>query len=232
MMTFLFLASGGWIFGQGSLGEIIGSVADAKSNEPIVYANVSVEDNGKKYQAKTDFDGRFRISAVPAGKYFVMVIFEGDTVKGTPVDVMVDGFGTTGVIKFGTPEVLVGVDVTAEYQKLKNAINSTPIYTMSTKDITKSPNKFSVSTMVTSMTPEVRQSEDGDLMFRGARKGDMLYLLDGVKTRDMGQIPSCAIGNIIVYTGGLPAKYGDTLGGVVVLETKSYFDLVRERNNN
>jgi hypothetical protein len=78
---------------------------------------------------------------------------------------------------------------------------------MSTKDITKSPNKFSVTSMVTSMTSEVTQSEDGDLMFRGARKGDMLYLLDGVKTSDMGQIPSCAIGNIIVYTGGLPAKY-------------------------
>jgi hypothetical protein len=30
-----------------------------------------------------------------------------------------------------------------------------------------------------------------------------------------------------LYTGGLPAKYGDTLGGVVVMESKSYFDLYR-----
>jgi len=27
------------------------------------------------------------------------------------------------------------------------------------------------------------------------------------------------------YTGGIPAKYGDTTGGVVILETLSYFDL-------
>jgi hypothetical protein len=35
---------------------------------------------------------------------------------------------------------------------------------------------------------------------------------------------------MIVYAGGIPAKYGDAMGGVIVLETKSYFDLYRERN--
>jgi hypothetical protein len=34
---------------------------------------------------------------------------------------------------------------------------------------------------------------------------------------------------MVIYTGGIPAKYGDTMGGVVVLETKGYFDLLRER---
>jgi hypothetical protein len=32
---------------------------------------------------------------------------------------------------------------------------------------------------------------------------------------------------MMVYTGGLPAKYGDTMGGAVVVETKSYFELLR-----
>jgi hypothetical protein len=27
-----------------------------------------------------------------------------------------------------------------------------------------------------------------------------------------------------VYSGGIPAKYGDCSGGVIVIETKSYFD--------
>jgi hypothetical protein len=27
-----------------------------------------------------------------------------------------------------------------------------------------------------------------------------------------------------IYTGGLPAKYGDTTGGVIVIETKSYLE--------
>jgi hypothetical protein len=31
-----------------------------------------------------------------------------------------------------------------------------------------------------------------------------------------------------VYSGGLPAKYGDTMGGVIVVETKSFFDMYYE----
>ncbi|OFZ66875.1 MAG: hypothetical protein A3D92_13690 [Bacteroidetes bacterium RIFCSPHIGHO2_02_FULL_44_7] len=79
--------------------------------------------------------------------------------------------------------------------------------------------------MVTGASSEVRMSDDGELMFRGARKGDMLYLIDGVKTSSIGSVPGSAIGRMQIYTGGLPAKYGDTMGGVIVLETKSYFDL-------
>jgi hypothetical protein len=32
-----------------------------------------------------------------------------------------------------------------------------------------------------------------------------------------------------VYTGGVPAKYGDTTGGVIVVETKSYLEEYNEK---
>ena len=41
----------------------------------------------------------------------------------------------------------------------------------------------------------------------------------------MGSIPGVAVQGLEAYTGGIPAKYGDTTGGVVVLETKGYCDL-------
>ena len=41
----------------------------------------------------------------------------------------------------------------------------------------------------------------------------------------MTSVPGVSIGALEAYTGGIPAKYGDTTGGVIVLETKSYFDL-------
>ena len=84
-----------------------------------------------------------------------------------------------------------------------------------------------LKTLATSMSSEIKVDDDGQLMFRGARKGDMIYMVDGIKANDVVNIPSSAIGNMMVYTGALPAKYGDTLGGVVVVETKSYFDLYR-----
>ena len=109
-------------------------------------------------------------------------------------------------------------------------MTSIPVFTLKAQDIAKSSVKFSIVSLVASMTSDVKVNDDGEMMFRGSRSGDMLYLIDGVKTGNVGPMPSCAIGNVTVYAGGIPAKYGDTMGGVIVLETKSYFDLYRERN--
>jgi outer membrane receptor protein involved in Fe transport len=65
----------------------------------------------------------------------------------------------------------------------------------------------------------------GQVIIRGSRPGDAVYYIDGVKMTDMSAVPGVAIGGLEAYTGGIPAKYGDTTGGVIILETKSYFDL-------
>lgn len=232
IVFFLFLSSGGWVFGQGSLGEIIGSVVDSRDNSAVISAKVWVDDNGKLYQTRTDIDGRFRISAIPAGKYLVSIATIDDTMRGFPVEVVADGFGNTGVIRFASVKIIPDIIVDGGLAKSRIAITAIPVFTLPAKDIAKSPNKFNVTSLVTSMTSDVKANDDGELMFRGSRTGDILYLVDGVKTRSIGAMPSSAIGNILVYTGGMPAKYGDTLGGVIILETKSYFDLLRERNAN
>ncbi|MFY8138858.1 MAG: hypothetical protein ACOVMR_12165, partial [Flavobacteriales bacterium] len=55
--------------------------------------------------------------------------------------------------------------------------------------------------------------------------GSVIYMIDGVKIREnVPNIPSCGISRMAVYTGGLPAKYGDTTGGVIVIETKNYLE--------
>ena len=234
VIIFLFLSSGGWGFGQGSLGEVIGTIVDSKSTEGIFDAKVWISDNDKIYQAKTDPDGRFRISAIPAGSYLLSIKSELDTMFNIPVLVASDGFGSIGVVKF---QKMVSTDigehvVTAVHQIMKIEITAIPTYKLSSADIKHSPSKFSIKDMLIGMSPEIKKSDDGELMFRGSRKGEMLYLIDGVKTSSIGTVPSCAIGSMTVYTGGMPAKYGDTLGGVVILETKSYFDLLKERNAN
>ena len=82
------------------------------------------------------------------------------------------------------------------------------------------------------MSSEIQRDDDGELSFRGSRKGDMIYLIDGIKSTDVYNVPSCSISKMMVYTGGLPAKYGDTLGGAIVVETKGYFELYREWLSN
>lgn len=214
-------------FGQTALGEIVGEVVEEGTVVAVFGAVVYIEESGKKYQARTDVDGRFRISAVPSGAHIMNVRYLGDTLKDIIVDVPMDGIYNAGQLDFaGVTQSFQAVNVTAN-GKMKLIDGFLPVPKLTSEQIDKSPAKFNVKALVASMTSDVRQTEDGQLVFRGARKGDMIYMIDGVKTRDAGSMPGVSIGRMMVYTGGLPAKYGDTLGGVVVIESKSYFDLYR-----
>jgi len=214
-------------FAQQAMGDVIGEVVELGSVNPVDGAVAFIEDNGRMYRAKTDIDGRFRISGIPTGTYILNVRKFDDTLRNIVVDVPIDGFYNAGVLELGNEQIMKDVFVIAKLDQVKLIDGNLPVASISSEEIDKSPAKFDVKGLVSSISSDVRQTSDGELVFRGARKGDMIYLVDGVKTRDIGSIPGVSIGRMQVYTGGLPAKYGDTLGGVVVLETKSYFDLYR-----
>ena len=223
------LVLAGQVSAQQALGEVTGYVYEFDTKIGALDAKVVIDDFGSLYQAKADIDGSFRISAIPAGTYLVNIYFEGDTMENIQIDVPMNGIARMGDINFdGGVQKLGGVNVTATSNEIKLIDGNLPVMEISAKEIAKSPVKFDIKGLVTSISSNVRQTADGSLVIRGARKGDMIYMVDGIKVReDAGQIPSAGIGYMQVYTGGLPAKYGDTLGGVVVVESKSYFDLYR-----
>lgn len=220
---------------QSATGEVVGTIEISQTGEKAYGALAFIIDQDSKYQAIADEDGRFRISGVPAGEYSLNIRYHKDTMPNIPVVIPMDGIYQAGTIKFTVdPKELVTVTVLANDGRMKLVYGSLPIKELTSEEIEQSPVKFSVSDLATTLSSEVRKAEDGQLMFRGSRKGDMIYMLDGVKSNEVYNVPSCAIGRMMVYTGGLPAKYGDTLGGAVVVETKSYFDLYRawEREEN
>ena len=191
-------------------------------------ARVVINDGTRIYQAKADLDGEFRISAIPAGKYFVNIVFNADTMSNIPVDVPMDGIARMGVVQFEGKITELDVTVVTAYgNEVKLIDGNLPVTKITAEEIGQSAVRTNIKDLITSVSSNVQQAADGQLVFRGARKGDMIYMIDGVKTSDAGTIPSVSIGYMMVYTGGLPAKYGDTLGGVVVIESKSYFDLYR-----
>ncbi len=228
LMLAAILALPGMVSAQGAFGEVIGTVVDGDSM-PVSYALVRTETNGVVYKDLTDSKGKFRISAVPAGKYSFIIIKDEDTMRNVKADISMDGIANLETIVFTSATVLETTDVIYD----RNAIHLltygvAPEIKMTAEDVKRSPVKFDQAAMIATMTSDVKQADDGQLIFRGARKGDMIYMIDGVKTNGVSNIPSAAIGGVMVYTGGIPAKYGDTTGGVVVMETKSYFDLYRE----
>lgn len=230
MKTFLTLAvilMSAASFGQGNTGDVKGTILKKGTVIPAYGAHIYIDDNGRRYNAHADFDGNFKISGIPAGEYMVNIRFEGDTMPNIFANVPMDGFYSIGMIEFESNVLLLkGANVSA--RKMQLIDGNLPVTTLTAEEIERSPVKTDVKALINSMSSDVRMTNDGELVFRGARKGDMLYLMDGVKTASVGNVPSCAIGRMMIYTGGLPAKYGDTMGGVVVMETKSYFDLYRK----
>lgn len=223
------LAIGSASYAQNTYGDIIGTLVDGRS-VPIYGATVMTTRGEAVYREKTDPDGRFRMSAVPAGTYTITFYYDGDTVVSPKdADVAPDGFGDIGTVKFeqkGTDIEII--KVSADRLHLSKGVS--PEIKLTAKDIKFSPAKFDIKQLVTSMTTDVRQTEDGSLVFRGARKGDLIYYIDGVKLGEAFNVPSAAMNYVMVYSGAIPAKYGDTNGGVIVVETKGYFDLLREYN--
>jgi hypothetical protein len=223
------ILTAGLVKAQGAPGEVVGYVLDNGTKAGVYGAQVFILDQDRKYQSITDADGKFRISAIPAGTYSMNIKYFGDTMSNIQVKVPMDGIYNAGDIAFKSGVLnFLAIDVKADDGSIKLQYGELPVKELTSEEIGQSSSKFSVKGLVTSMTSEVRMTEDGELVFRGARKGDMLYMMDGIKATDVGNVPSAAIGRMMVYSGGLPAKYGDTLGGVVVMETKSYFDLYRE----
>jgi hypothetical protein len=223
------LALPGIASAQGAFGEIIGTVINADSMK-LTHATVYTESNGTIYKDLTDMNGKFRISAIPAGKYLFTIVAEGDTMKNIQGEINMDGIENLQTIIFEPSGKDLGVvDIIYDRNQihlLKYGVN--PVIKMSSEEIKRSPLKFNQTAMIAAMSSDIKVADDGQLVFRGARKGDMIYMMDGVKMNAVSNVPSCSIGEMMVYTGGIPAKYGDTTGGVVVMETKSYFELYRE----
>lgn len=231
LMTMIALLITGVSFGQVSFGDVIGIIVQDGTNEPIDYARVFILDHGKAYNSRTGMDGKFKISAIPSGTYELLIMKDQDTMRAGQVKVMTEAIADVGTIKYSNDVIkqLEGVIISANGDGLKLIKGFLPIPRLEAEEIARSPNKFSISTMVSSMTTDVKKTDDGSLVFRGARKGDMIYYVDGMKiVGDQLNLPSTSIGNMMVYSGGLPAQFGDTMGGVVAIETKGYFDLLRQ----
>jgi hypothetical protein len=219
-------------FGQGEIGEIIGKIyEDEKGSNPAFGATVWVEYAGSKIRARVDENGRFRITAVPTGKHQLQAVYLGDTLdQDILLDVYADGSANIGKIYFH--EKLV---TTAEHKVVRKTRNplidfgDVGVRRISTEDVARSPVRNNAKQLIVSFNSEIKMDQNGELMIRGSRAGDLVYFLDGVKLQDVKSIPSAAIGGVSVYSSAIPAKYGDTAGGVIIMETKSYHDIQRER---
>ncbi len=212
-------------------GSIKGRVIDASTKQPLMGCNVYIDNDGSKMGTTTDADGRFTIKPLPSGSYQVFYSFMGYTTQAIAASVypgeptFIKDIILSDGITIGGKE---GIIVTAEKRVIDpNKIGKIPIKSAEISKIAGSSNPVMV---IRAITSDAQISDDGkDIVFRGSRNGSSAFYIDGIKQNDMSSsIPGCAVGSIVVYSGGIPAQYGDVTGGIIVMETKSFFDVRAE----
>lgn len=223
----LALISAGTLAAQGSIKGNIKTVFVSNgvdSVEPLPNAEVYVMYAGSRIVARTSANGDYTLKPLEPGTYTVTiqsilidtVMIPDVRVSGTEMTfaphVMAPlGRKMKGIVVHGEPTLRTGNPSKEELRK---------------GQLDKLPDPGNINTAIAIMAGGVYVSEDGrQISFRGARIGDALYVVDGVRQRGTDvSVPNGSIATINSWNGGVPAQYGDFTGGVVVIETMSYFD--------
>jgi hypothetical protein len=201
-------------------GTISGRVYNEDSTEVQPFSIIRMEVAGETVSTKSDVNGKYIFFAINPGKYNLTVETAYGKTIINGVRVQSDYITQANIYLNGG---VIGDEVIVVWSPPKIDINTR--MTMSLDEIQHNPNIQSPIDMIAGKSSEITKTANNKLIIRGSRPGDVIYYVDGVKQTSMQSIPGVAIGGMTVYTGGVPAQYGDTTGGVVILETKSYFDL-------
>ena len=204
-------------------GTLKGTITDRITGKPVEFANVVIMKNGvQKMGTSTGLDGTFTLKPIDPGTYTVQSTFigyipfklEGVIVSANKITYltgdnairMTSGVQVDEVEVRGYSKPLIDQDNLSGETKTSEEIVALP---------TKSINS------IASTTAGIYQKDEGDAVnIRGSRSDATSYIVDGIKVRGTLGVPTSAIEQITVVTGGLPAKYGDATGGVIEVTTK------------
>ena len=204
-------------------GTLKGVITNRITGAPVDYANVVIMKNGvQKGGTSTGSDGSFTIKPVEPGTYTVKASFAGYTtfsLEGVIVSSNKITYLTgSNAIKMTEGVLVDEIEVKGFTKPLIDQGNLSG-ETKTAKEIVALPTKSITS--IASTTAGVYQKDEGDAInVRGSRSDATSYIIDGIKVRGTMGVPTSAIEQITVVTGGLPAKYGDVTGGVIEVTTK------------
>lgn len=199
-------------------GSLRGTITDAKTGETVPFANIVIKNNAGTTitGGTTDIDGRYNINPVSSGTYDVEASFTGYATV-TVTDIIIAPNSPTYQDFKLREESSMLTEVVIEYEaplidksKSSSVTTSEDIVNMAVRDIT------SVAAQAAGVTVDA----NGNTNVRGQRAEGTVYFIDGVKVRGSVNIPQAAIAQTEVITGGLPAQYGDAVGGVISTTTR------------
>lgn len=219
LFVLLFVSIAGQAFAQG--GAIVGRVVDDK-NEPLIGAVVQAIQGGiTKSGMSTDENGDYTIKPLDPGRYELKVSYTGFK-EYTTTGVIVSPDKNTEVkvtMVVSTSTTLVEHVVTAFKVPLVDKFNPGTSTVRTSEEIEKMPTRSTEGVALT--TAGVLSNPAGGLSIQGARSEGTLYYIDGVQVRGgANTLTQGTVDQIQVLTSGLPARYGDALGGIISVTSK------------
>jgi hypothetical protein len=206
-----------------STGEIRGRVIDEISKETLPLANIYVIEEPNLIGTTADVNGNFVLKPLSSGKHTIVISYTGyspDTIVGVYVT-------PNSITKLNDISLVAGIWLKGDYGKTDyviELIRVDPVPTIRADEIADIAGKTNLSKILETMSSNIYVNDDKEIYFKGARKDNFVYIVDGVKCADgEAHVASGAIGSMMVYTGGVPAQYGDFTGGCIVIETKNFF---------
>jgi hypothetical protein len=216
------------IFSQGSVGALKGQVLNDESL-PVFGATVRILQGGALVGGTdTDENGMYTYKPLNAGSYDVLISSVETRMKKV-TDVRVSSEKTTYLDVAVTSNTLEGVDIIVY---VKPIIDKTfmDIKEISGEDLMHMAyDKSDLGSAVINLTSEATRDENGDFHVRGGRGDATAFIVDGVKSANITGVPSLAVENLAIITGGIPAQYGDNTSGVIVVNTKDYFSGIQSK---
>jgi hypothetical protein len=201
---------------QSGVGAISGIVSDSLNGETIPYAIVKLQSGTNTLGAVANENGEYLIKPIPPGTYTVSFSRTGYNqidVKNVKVS---SGNVTALNCQLGIPTgVVVEIFYNPTIDELWGRHGGSTVNVITSEEIILNAGERGAIGAMVNSTPGVYQNQsNGELNIRGSRSG--------VKIIGDPQIPNSGIEEVVVITGGLPAQYGDTTSGVVIINTKSY----------
>jgi len=207
----------------GTTGKITGIITDAETGEPLVGANIQVEET--TLGAATDVDGVYVILNVPPGLYNLNISFIGyQTVLVKDVRVNVDF--TTRLNQSLKPTVVEGsvIEVVGEKRPLVRQDLTNTQVAVTSEQIDELP--VDQIRDVIALQAGIVEDNDGALHIRGGRSNEIAYQVNGLSinnpfgnTQGVG-LATNAVEEVSVSAGTFSAEYGNALSGVINYVTK------------
>ena len=213
LFLFSFLAS------NAQTGEVRGVVKEPDGT-PVPFASVAALVGGVQVQATSaDFDGNYSIKPLNPGKYDIKATAVGySPAQKANVLVTIDNFSivdlelTKGIT---TKEVVI-----TEYVIPLIETGSPSEKRVIDREAIKEAPTRSVNALVVQAAGVYQKEEGSGINIRGSRTDGTVYYVDGIKTNQAPSVANGGIEQISVITGGIPAQYGDAVGGIITVSTR------------